>query len=180
MTEKPDIEHLRWAIDQRANVQHTLLAHYAYVRRSRSREGWVEPKLLDHCIAAAFSLWRAVFLAEIVRTYDNIDKAQEEFLASVISTNAITFGDDRRNSAWTVSFYLENAKHRLAQAHDIVSHHIPDAASNEILPLLRLVGENDISHTRYEWECVHCALRKIFKIIDPASQLTPINPKIPV
>jgi hypothetical protein len=135
--------------------------------------------LLDHCIAAAFSLWRAVFLAEIVRNYDTIEKAQEEFLASVISTNAITFGDDRRNSAWTVSFYLENAKHRLHAANHIISHHLPMLATQEIQPLLSLKGENDISHTRYEWECVHCALRAIIRVIDTNSGLADIRPNLP-
>jgi hypothetical protein len=176
MAEKPDIQHFRWAIDHRAQIQHTLLALYAYVRKPRGRESWIEPMLLDHCIAAAFSLWRAVFLAEIVRNYDTIEKAQEEFLASVISTNSITFSDDRRNSAWTVSFYLENAKHRLASA---IAHHRPEHASEDILPLLRLKGENDISHTRYEWECVHCALRSIMRVIDPESQLKEIHPARP-
>jgi hypothetical protein len=136
--------------------------------------------LLDHCIAAAFSLWRAVFLTEIVRNYETTEKAQEEFLASVISTNAITFGDDRRNSAWTVSFYLENAKHRLLGAHSIIAHHRPDVASKEILPLLRLKGENDIAHTRYEWECIHCAFRITVRVIDPSSELDEIRPNLPV
>jgi hypothetical protein len=178
MAEKPDITHLGWSIDQRANIQHTLLALYAYVRRSRAREGWVEPMLLDHCIAAAFSLWRAVFLAEIVRDYDNIEKAQEDFLASVISTNAITFGDDRRNSAWTVSFYLENAKHRLLHALHIIKHHVAGPNVEELERLLMLRGTNDVSHTRYEWEAIHCALRKVIKVIDPTSELAITAPTL--
>jgi len=33
---KPDLEHLSWAIDQRAEIQHTLLALYEFVRRYSS------------------------------------------------------------------------------------------------------------------------------------------------
>jgi hypothetical protein len=58
--------------------------------------------LLDLLIGAAFSLWRAVFLAETVRDVVEIHRSQETFLQKVITDNAINFADDRDNRAWTV------------------------------------------------------------------------------
>jgi hypothetical protein len=51
--------------------------------------------LLDLLIGAAFSLGRAVFLAETVRDV----LSQEEFLRKVITDKAITSADDRDNRA---------------------------------------------------------------------------------
>ena len=61
---KPDVNHLRWAVDQRAEVQRTLLALYEYVRRKKTPGGsHAEPQvyILDQLIGSAFSLWRAAF-----------------------------------------------------------------------------------------------------------------------
>jgi hypothetical protein len=63
-SEKPNEEHLAWAIEQRAEVQHTLLAVYGFVRHSCPPTLDQDTRyLLDLLIGAAFSLWRAVFLA---------------------------------------------------------------------------------------------------------------------
>ncbi len=42
---KPDVDHLRWAVDQRAEIQRTLLALYEFVRRTPSRTGYADPKV---------------------------------------------------------------------------------------------------------------------------------------
>jgi hypothetical protein len=125
-SKKPDIEHLRWAVNQRAEIQHTLLALYEYVRRTHSKAGYADTKvyLLDHLIGAAFSLWRAVFLAETYRTDEGIRESQETFLAKVISDNSITFGDDKINRAWTVGYYLDDAKLRIERASAYADHNL--------------------------------------------------------
>jgi hypothetical protein len=178
---KPDLAHLEWAIDHRAKIQHTLLALYDFLRRNQpaDQRDWVMPTFLDHLIAAAFSLWRAVFLAESIRDWASIHKGQETFLASVLSTNAITFADDRKNRAWTVSYYLENAKHRLMAAHHVAEHHMPNRSLEQVLPLLRLKGTNAVALTRYEWECAHKALRIMFKLLDPNLKLPIEDPTLP-
>ena len=179
MADKPEIAHLEWAIDQRAKIQYTLLALYQYIRKNAPEQrDWVKPSLLDDLIAAAFSLWRAVFLAENVRTRVSIHEAQENFLATVVATNAINFPDDRRTSAWTVSFYLENAKHRLVAALQVAEHHLQHQLLESVMPRLRLKGTYDIRLTRFEWESVHTALRIILKVLDPDSKL-PIEPPTP-
>src|SRR5580704_7472234 len=122
--DEPDIVHLEWAILQRANIQRTLLALYELARRApigghlpkSDNFVFVEPYLFDHFIAAAFSLWRAVFLAEGDRSWVTTRKHQTDFLEKLITTNAISFGDDYKARAWSVRFYLEAAKGRLLVA----------------------------------------------------------------
>jgi hypothetical protein len=178
---QPDLVHHEWAIDQRAKIQHKLLALYRQVLKTDPKQAdWTLTYLSDHLISAAFSLWRAVFLAENVRDEAPILEAQKNFLETVISTNAITFPDDRRNSAWTVSFYLENAKHRIMAAHHLAEHYFKGERLDMVLPLVRLKGTNDVKLTRYEWESIHAALRILLKILDPKTKLPVDTPTIPV
>jgi hypothetical protein len=135
--------------------------------------------LLDDLIAAAFSLWRAVFLAESNREWTSIHKGQEDFLSSVITNNAINYTDDKRNRAWTVSYYLENAKYRLKSAHHNASHHMNHETLSNVLPLLAVKGTEKASLTRYEWESVHMALRIMLKILDPHLTLPIESPTVP-
>ena len=119
---EPEIEHLEWLVERRTEVQRSLLALYKYVRSIRNGpENIIDTRILNHLIAAAFSLWRAVFLSETGRDWKSVLEGQKEFLASVVSDNAITYGDDKRNRAWTVGYYLENAKLQLAAACHLAS-----------------------------------------------------------
>jgi hypothetical protein len=98
-------------------------------------------------------------------------------LTTVISTNAITFQDDYRNRAWTVGYYLEVAKYRLGTAAEQMEienreHKLLD----KVLPFIRLRGTEDRATSRYEYECVHCALRMIFKAFHPALSLPMLQP----
>src|SRR5262245_51262609 len=104
--EKPDLGHLAWALDQRVEIQRTLLDLYDFVRANTSEKlrstpsgeyDFVKPILLDHLIAAGFSLWRAIFLSESDRDFVAIHKSQEKFLESVLTNNAITYTDDKNN-----------------------------------------------------------------------------------
>jgi hypothetical protein len=175
---KPDLDHLKWAIERRADIQRTLHALYSYVRTNQPQQLFTTV-LLDHCIAAAFSLWRAVFLADKVRTISSTHEAQEQFLETVVTTNAINFPDDRKNSAWTVSFYLENAKHRLSRGAIIASRNLGLQDEDGVISLLRSSG-TDVAMTRYEWECAHLALRTLFNVITPAAfTLELIQPSSP-
>src|ERR1700690_2914443 len=90
-----DVEHLEWAIEQRGKIQLTILALYKFAR-GQPAEGPDFPKtyLLDHLSAAAFSLWRAAFLADGSRDPFSIHEGQTNFLATIINTNAINFSDD--------------------------------------------------------------------------------------
>jgi hypothetical protein len=185
---KPDLGHLAWALEHRIEIQRTLLELYEFVRANTSESlrarpsgeyDFVKPMLLDHLIAAGFSLWRAVFLSESDRDFISIRLGQEKFLESVLTNNAITYNDDKANRAWTVSYYLENAKHRLAAAQGLAEHYLGDKQRDKILSLLRLTGTKDVALTRYEWECVHSAMRVVLKILNPDSKLPLSQPKLP-
>jgi hypothetical protein len=161
---EPDTTHLKWLVEKRSDIQRTLLVLYEYVRSDQPRDP-VAVRILDHLIAAAFSLWRAVFLAETDRDWQSVFESQRAFLASVVTDNAITYQDDKRNRAWTVGYYLENAKLRLGAAHQIANAHskyIPP----KVPELLRLTGSEPVL-TRYEWESVHSALCLVINALSP-------------
>ena len=178
--EKPDEEHLAWAIDQRAEVQRTLLALYEFVRHHRPDilEHHIR-YLLDHLIGAAFSLWRAVFLAETFRDVVKIQQSQETFLEKLLTDNAINFSDDKANRHWTVEYYLENAKLRLGRAVAYSDTHKGVQLNELLMPFLQLRGIHGAEFTRYEWESAHYALRELLKVIDPKTILVAKIPTVP-
>lgn len=167
--EKPDFEHLVWAVDQRAEIQRTLLAIYKVIRtHTPPQYGYDKMHILNDLIGAAFSLWRAVFLAETFRDVKTIHENQEAFLEKLITDNAISFTDDKANRNWTVGYYLDNAKFRLQQASSYSDQQNKTTTLGEtVRPLLQLKGTMGAHLTRNEWESVHCALRLIFKVIEP-------------
>jgi hypothetical protein len=195
--------------DQRAEVQHTLLALYEFVRhhpppqkdaaaraailaaleRQQLKKGdkaLIEDELdldhrylLDHLIGAAFSLWRAVFLADTFRDDIQIHQSQEAFLLKVITDNAILFADDKANRHWTVEYYLENAKFRLARAITYADTYKSTRLTEPLMPYLRLRGTHGAELTRYEWESAHYALRELFKVIAPDDALEAKKPTLP-
>jgi hypothetical protein len=184
--EKPDFEHLQWAIDKRADIQRTLLALYEFIRHHPPPRRTEENYVLGFLIGAAFSLWRAVFLADTFRDDVAIHTSQEQFLEKVITDNAIGFSDDKQNRHWTVGYYLENAKFRLSNAASYIEHHarafnLNDSAEvlAKIMPFLRLTGTLGVELTRYEWDSAHYALRLLFKIIKPDTNMQAKPPDVP-
>ncbi len=183
---KPDLEHLAWAIDQRAEIQRTLLALYEFVRHHRPPRGTEENYVLGYLTGAAFSLWRAVFLAETFRDDASVHASQEKFLEKVITDNAIGFSDDKQNRHWTVGYYLENAKFRLSEATMYVENHArafnlddnPQLLA-KLMPFLRLTGTMGVDLTRYEWESAYYALRFLFKFVEPNTPMEAKPPEAP-
>jgi hypothetical protein len=177
---KPDLEHLTWAIEQRSEIQRTLLALYEYVRGHEfCRSQPYTLSLLDELIGAAFSLWRAVFLADKRRDYEAAQAGQEDFLERLITTNIITFEADKANSAWSVSYYLENAKMRILRGSVSASSNSPHPSLDEIEPLLASMGSHDVEFIRHEWESTHSALRMLFHVMYPECKLAIKPPTVP-
>jgi hypothetical protein len=104
-------------------------------------------------------------------------ESQKEFLASVVVDNIIiTYGDDKKNRAWTVGYYLQNAKLRLAAAYELSLAH--KGESSPIGEWLKRAG-HDVELTPYEWESAHAILRILFNTVDTDSILEirkPTNP----
>jgi hypothetical protein len=175
-----DQKHLAWAIDKRAEIQHTLLAlHDCIAHHPASKSSFEYQHTLDHLIGAAFSLWRAVFLADVYRDYVTVQESQKKFLAKVLADNAITFADDKANNHWTVGYYLENAKLRLERSVHFSDHYHHTSLTAKLMPFLRLQGFNGKELTRYEWESAHYVLRELLLVICPDSAAAPSQPELP-
>ena len=184
--ERPDFGHLAWAVNQRAEIQRTLLALYEFVCRHRPPQNGAQKYVPGYLIGAAFSLWRAVFLADTFRDDVSVHGSQEQFLKKVITDNTIGFNDDRQNRHWTVGYYLENAKIRLSQAATFIEAHanafglkLNPGVLAETMPLLQLSGTMGVELTRYEWESAHYALRRLFRIIEPDASIEARPPEAP-
>jgi hypothetical protein len=177
---KSDVEHLRWAIEQRAEIQRTLLALLEFVRsHKQTAADFVPNYLVNHLIGAAFSLWRAVFLAEAYRTEESIQDSQAAFLTKVISDNAITFADDKMNRDWTFGYYVDDAKLRIERASAFADHHLKSDTRRYILPRLRLTGIRGIPLTEFEWESTHYGLRLLLSKLDTNTKVSPVQPQTP-
>ncbi len=176
----------RWAIHQRANIQPTLLALYDYADHMKpppDADDYLRvlpppTVLFDHLIGASFSLWRAVFLTEKPRTPSSVHEAQKAFLSKLISTNAIAFSDDQQNSAWAVTFYLENAAHRVVAAREFARTHFPEAKELDWMIFTPEMMNGSIQAAQYEWELLHAAVRTLFKLINPGSPLQIHKPNL--
>jgi len=135
--------------------------------------------LLDELIGAAFSLWRAVFLADKARDYGAVQAGQEDFLERLATSNTITFGDDQKNSAWSVSYYLENAKMRISRGSESAISNSPHPSLFEIERLIATMGSHDVEFIRHDWESAHSALRMLFRVMDPECKLKIKPPTLP-
>jgi|HubBroStandDraft_2_1064218.scaffolds.fasta_scaffold131831_2 hypothetical protein len=177
---EPNLKYMTWAIDKRADIQHTMVALYEYVcSQPIDAQKFDDRYLLDHLIAAAFALWRAVFLADTLRGMEDIRRSQERFLEKVITENTITFADDKANRHWTVELYLEGAKLRLLRAIALCDHYKQTKLHTELMRYLRLRGTGGVDLTQYEWECAHHVLRRIFAELSPATALDTSPPSLP-
>jgi len=174
-----NIEHLTWAIAQRAEIQHSMLGLIQFAEANPPSGLSPQDKIVfDHLVGAAFSLWRAIFLTDAGRTPDEIHQSQTQFMAKVVADNSITYSDDKLNRHWTVGYYLENAKLRLAHSIPILDNFRGTKLTASLMPSVRLTGDAT-ELTEYEWECAHYVLRAVFRELWPDSKLEPLRPNLP-
>jgi hypothetical protein len=64
-------------------------------------------------VGAAFSLWRAVFLAEKEGSLGASLVHSIKFLEKIVRTNAIAFPQEMEANEWTFNYYLNNCHYRL-------------------------------------------------------------------
>jgi hypothetical protein len=103
----PSPTHLKWVIEGRARNQRAALKLYELIKEGpRSQDAGKAQELT----AVAFSLWRAVFLADRTGQFEAKLKDAEEFLAKMITDNAIGFAQDRSTREWTFNYYITNAR----------------------------------------------------------------------
>jgi hypothetical protein len=111
----PDPDHLDWVIHGRARSQIAALKICAlmkdYPNEIRTKRLATQ---IQRLAAVAFSLWRAVFLADRTGRIDAKMADAEKFLGKMLTDNAIAFAQDRSAREWTFNYYVDNAYYRLA------------------------------------------------------------------
>jgi hypothetical protein len=110
----PTPAHLEWVIDGRAKNQRTALDLYEMVKNHtpKIRKLGLSADVQD-LAAVAFSLWRAVFLADRSGKTEAKLADAEYFLGKMLTDNAIAFTQDRTAREWTFNYYIDNAWYRL-------------------------------------------------------------------
>jgi hypothetical protein len=113
-----DVEHLTWLIEGRAANQKASVKLLRSLRSGSKKLKTEEFQIIaQKLVAVAFSLWRAVFLAD--RTADkNGLKHADNFLEKVIIDNAINYVQDRNARDWSFGYYMSNARFQLDQLSD--------------------------------------------------------------
>jgi hypothetical protein len=110
----PPPDHLEWVIKGRAKNQQAALALWELIG---DPELQVTKKGLSSAAqdlaAVAFSLWRAVFLADRIGSTEAKMASVHVFLGKMLTDNAIAFTQDREAREWTFNYYLDNALYRL-------------------------------------------------------------------
>lgn len=112
MTELENLRGLEWLVTARNKCQALLFLLF---------ERWdtLPSFRRQAALAAAFSLWRAVFLLVREQVQDQsietVDAAAKSFLEKVIRTNMIGFGDDLKTRRWSSVYYVENAISRITK-----------------------------------------------------------------
>jgi hypothetical protein len=168
---------LEWSIDNRAQVQRTLLALYQFTLKHPRRLKGPKEAILDHLIGAAFSLWRAIFLTEHERTHSSLRNAQKQFLNKLLSTNTVLFADDRESSPWSATYYLDNAGLRIRDIELLVAEHFPKAVRPHGLRHTHHIPDPTTEALRHECTLVDYAIRVYFYVIDPKHKLPILRPQ---
>jgi len=108
----PKPAHLGWVIDGRQQNQRATLRLYKLFVDRKLKGVRNEAQQLA---AVAFSLWRAVFLADRTGKMDAKEADAKCFLAKMLTDNSISFAQDRESREWTFNYYMEDAFFRLQE-----------------------------------------------------------------
>ena len=115
MAQDNKIDHMKWQVKWRSKNQECSLSLFELLNRHPKR--WQQDAYYDAALqmsGAAFSLWRAVFLADKEkRTREAVLQHSMDFLEAVILDNAISYLQDKKTNEWTFNYYVGNARLRL-------------------------------------------------------------------
>ena len=112
---------LEWLAVRRGNIQKLLAEFYSFAVNRSSTIDPVETLVFQLLLGTAFSLWRAVFLADGDRTWAEIGDDSTKFLEVLVRDNAINYTQDRDMRGWSCGYYLNSAYFRLAYIHEKLS-----------------------------------------------------------
>src|SRR5256885_2014021 len=96
--------YVRLLVSSRSNVQNLLLDLQTFLQDHRAllEANSVSRSIFVLLVGTAFSLWRAVFLADSARDWSSMLDHAGTFLDTLIRDNAILYKDDKENAAWSV------------------------------------------------------------------------------
>lgn len=115
MTEKtPNLPQIKWAIESRTRNQTSIIRLLELFDKYETR--WKSKKYsraAQDLASAAFSLWRAAFLADKSSKRSDVFAKGKAFLTRVVEENAIGFPQDKEWRDWTFNYYSRNAQYSL-------------------------------------------------------------------
>lgn len=128
----PKLTGNKWLIERRWRIQCLCLELHDYLENNEIsvKADW---RFFSPLLAAAFSLWRAAFLADPNRKWEDIYEHAKTFFKFLIEDNAINYPQDRTTRAYSAGYYLNNAKFRLRELWDNIPSDIYDADKKKAL-----------------------------------------------
>lgn len=107
--------YIRWLVENRCRNQRLLLKLHTILESNRDiiSEDTVIANDFQSLVAIGFSLWRAVFLAEVRDDFRLFAKETETFLSELIQHNTVSYLTDVRCHHWSFVYYVNNARFRL-------------------------------------------------------------------
>jgi hypothetical protein len=112
-----DLEHLEWLVHSRSENQRVSIALLKLLIKHREKlEGDLDPRVIaTEFVAIAFSLWRAVFLADKIGSEESLLQQATHYLGRIISDNAIGYQQDRSAREWAFNYYITSIHFRLEE-----------------------------------------------------------------
>lgn len=120
------LKHLEWTIKSRNANQMcsfrllTLFSNYEGIWKTKKFA-----RAAQDLTAAAFSLWRAAFLADKTGKRADVFAHGKVFLERVIEDNAISYPQDKASKEWTFNYYTRNARSSLENLHKYWPGEVP-------------------------------------------------------
>lgn len=110
----PSLDHLEWLIASRGDTNKAALQLLALFENHRDDlKKYPFSVQAQELLGIAFSLWRAVFLADRKGKAELKVNHAEQFLRKMLVDNAISFAQDRSWKEWAFNYYMGDARLRL-------------------------------------------------------------------
>lgn len=137
----PDFD---WLIAARTSIQQDLLTLLRIVEDDRNALERCDERACRSVfmllVGAAFSLWRAAFLSNIDREWEDILDTSKSILKELLTTNAVPFSTEHRTRDWMFGYYLNSALFRLDHARS----RLGDVPPSEVLTRLADLHEHGL------------------------------------
>jgi hypothetical protein len=165
-------DNLAWLVEQRSENQALLLDLCTFGReKSQQLVQSESARTIFHLlVGAAFSLWRAVFLAERETDPKVLLDQSQTFLETLVADNAIGYYQDKKMQAWSAGYYLNNAYFRLAEVIEVLNREGITLHAGSVPEEFKQFEECDrrgmVSNDRRRaWEVGHAAAAKALALL---------------